>query len=114
MTEKKFRMYNKRDQRMYKKYSLLDISVDNTSRNWIDKDDVVFMQYTWLKDKNWKGIYESDILKRVDKSNYPSWNIQVVRFEEFRVFPLVSAPCSGCREIVGNIYENSELLNNNK
>jgi len=46
MTEKKFRMYNKRDQRMYKKYSLLDISVDNTSRNWIDKDDVVFMQYT--------------------------------------------------------------------
>lgn len=72
------------------------------------------MQYTGLKDKNGTEIYESDIAKtkgHILKEDEEEFNC-VVEFRDFS-WQLVgdgryciTKPC----EVIGNIYENPELL----
>lgn len=82
------------------------------------------MQYTGLKDKNGKEIYEGDIYK----SHYKYENKSAKRTDKFRIIGKVifKAPCFRLEglgknigaivplltdgEIIGNIYENPELL----
>lgn len=81
-----------------------------------DFEEVELMQYTGLKDKNGKEIYEGDIYHVGDK------NIRylVVWFDSgFKGKQLRSTSYAGLEswakdiEILGNIYENPELLENN-
>jgi len=82
-----------------------------------DFEEVELMQYTGLKDKNGKEIYEGDIYHVGDK------NIRylVVWFDSgFEGKQLRSTSYAGLKswakdiEILGNIYENPELLEENK
>lgn len=86
------------------------IAYDHTS------EGMVWMQYTGIKDKNGKEIYEGDVLMYIG-TNMSS---MVVKFDNgcfvgegpFNTLPLKSyldATDFESIEIIGNIYENSEL-----
>jgi hypothetical protein len=66
-------------------------------------DSLELMQYTGLKDKNGKEIYEGDIVKRFYEDGEPIGLLEIKIPDCFY----------GERkemEIIGNIYENPELL----
>jgi len=67
----------------------------------------VIMQCLGIKDKNGKFIYEGDLLKRYKKSGECYMKIKQVYFYS-KLFDLEN------HEIIGNIYENPELLTNDK
>lgn len=84
-------------------------------------DYETLMQYTGLKDKNDVEIYESDIIKAIwskDCDEYianEEWIGDI--FFNYGSFDIngewcVSLNCfNGTLEVIGNIYENPELLN---
>lgn len=107
---------------------LLACSNDKTRHKW--KIDYIISQYTWLKDKNWKEIYEGDIVrKQVDIKYTNIWPWVCKKEPIYRNYLykwegmwFVSKSLSpepkyyeswgdhNNKEIIGNIYENLELL----
>lgn len=80
--------------------------------NFID-DDAIYQQYTELKDKNDKKIYEGDIL---EYDGYEDCTAIVEFDSKFGMFVANGNMCNtraenfiNC-EVIGNIYENKELL----
>lgn len=86
-----------------------------------DFKDVELLQYIGMKDKNNKEIYEGDILKLRDNHG-----IQLVKYhDEWSAFIVESQKDTSVGvlglyfdkedfEIIGNAYENPELLGENK
>ena len=122
MREIKFRVWDKENKKMMKVSSLSlenkEIAVrENGTYHFFRMQNLELMQYTEVKDKNGKEIYEGDIYHVGDK------NIRylVVWFDSgFEGKQLRSTSYAGLKswakdiEILGNIYENSELLEENK
>lgn len=72
-----------------------------------------FMQYTGLKDKNGKEIYEGDVLKysyAKDTKTEDTYN-EVVEWNETVYDQGFSINKHMHCEVIGNIYENKNLLN---
>jgi len=84
---------------------------------WLEdeKQPIEIMQYTGLKDKNGKEIYEGDIVQNKEKENYRvAWNINGLWS-----YKRTSDNASFMQdyweaEVIGNIYENPELLEGEK
>lgn len=71
----------------------------------------ISMQCTGLKDKNKKLIYEGDILKDKYGALHPiSWNVKgFYEADTFAVAGFYNA-IQEDMEVIGNIYENAELI----
>ena len=89
----------------YECLSLNDMIQKMSERGW------VLMQFTGLKDRNGKEIYEGDIL-RSPTGYYYVKAITVDGFHGYRFMygPSVLTQADGDGEVFGNIYENPELL----
>ncbi len=84
-----------------------------------EKGSQFLMQYTGLKDKNSKEIYESDVLHNteyghkfiiqwgMENESYAGWAGKWIGSSGF-ISPLYNAPLVNC-EVIGNIFQNPEL-----
>ena len=90
-----------------------------SSPDYIFVDHLVIMQSTGLKDKNGKEIFEGDVLGTKDgllngvveyRSDLGMWTNSLISYNNFERLCNVA----GSREIIGNIYENPELLEEKK
>lgn len=121
MREIKFRAWDEEDERMY-----CDDKVIVTFRGFLEEVyvrhgntlfeliDYKLMQYTGLKDRNGKEIYEGDILDYGYGKFEVIWHkgafkIRKVSFENGNLHYLTNCYFDELM-IIGNIYENSELL----
>ena len=131
--EIKFRAWDKEEKIMYRVNSLrfwhnrqhvafviVDVIEKGVARPFtIPEESVELMQCTGLLDKNGKEIYEMDILK-VDWGGLNDEYIKVNKYDKPFVmewrgyeYPPFSRylPMPKDIEVIGNIYENPELLN---
>lgn len=119
--EIKFRAWDKKKNKMGKAFSLSDASYEGFPKpfvddngDWDNKADIDIMQYTNLKDKNGKEIWEGDIVKYYNASDkktfmykveYSGCGFSPFGFAEFGDEGFSSKEC----EVIGNMYENPEL-----
>jgi hypothetical protein len=102
MREIKFRFWN--GKKMLRDYK--DASIWNGLL--VCEGDTIPLQFTGLKDKNGKEIYEGDLLTGHD---LPKRNPFKVKYDvEMCMFTMPYSYCKDDLEIIGNIYENSELF----
>ena len=81
----------------------------------IPEVNLKWMQYTGLKDKNGKEIYEGDWVKDGNESvGLVEWHDMGFVFQHNKgkgwLHPISSGMDGPTLEIIGNIYENPELL----
>ena len=132
MREIKFRAWLKEDKKMVNVETMdfTDKSMQYLKRSEIinayilrreSDDDVELMQYTGVKDKNGKEIYEGDILffrdenmKYIVVQQDAAFIIKSIEIRKYSEKMCWLDDTEICCEIVGNIYENKKLLEENE
>jgi len=88
--------------------------VYDENKNTLEDSEFELMQFTGLKDKHNKEIYEGDICKHnEDISEIKYWEGAFI-FNKYAThnYSLTNFACCRTFEVIGNIYENPELLTN--
>ena len=120
MREIKFRAWHKKKNKMYQVYRMCFADyqegvfyyskpyADGRSINAETGDkDIIIMQFTGLKDKNGKEIFEGDVCREVFQGEY----IGEVTFSPTQGYLVANrAIWPHDIEVIGNIYSNPELL----
>ena len=132
MREYKFRVWDTENKEMLKVQELdfedtfyggrLSIRTDQYN-DYFDIEDMILMQYTGLKDKNGKEIYEGDIIfdsfyERKAKVVFLEgafWLDYIDDFKEYKTIHkryqlLANYDNKSVLEVIGNIYDNKNLL----
>ena len=121
MREIKFRAWNTKRKELVYGVDVYDggSAFEGNNDNPYDFDEKTLCQFTGLKDKNGKEIYEGDLLLNKWCGNSHGKPVKVF-FEDGR-FCFTGSGCDDCDsylgnhlledfEVIGNIYENPELL----
>jgi uncharacterized phage protein (TIGR01671 family) len=124
MREIKFRAWDKDRGRMERSVGVNPFYVDDLDRRLWKHDEVELMQYTGLKDRNGKEIYEGDIIQTYldgdkDTIHVVKWH-GAKRYPAFDLSPYIDCDCNAMSyyhegndagmEVIGNIYEHPHLL----
>jgi uncharacterized phage protein (TIGR01671 family) len=120
----KFRAWVKQFDKMINDAFITHWNVSDGDRYMVNREWCEVMQFTGLKDKNGKEIYEGDIVKFLGMSLLDTelkeligkveWNNELLKFDVV----IHQGPIPDLRksyddnnfEVIGNIYENPELL----
>jgi uncharacterized phage protein (TIGR01671 family) len=116
--EIKFRAWEKEIKKMYYRWNH-ELFKDR----WMDNYNFEFLQYTWLLDKEWKEVYEGDIIEwpiewwTNSDSTLPEKNNNIITIDDITNLPVNNSDWSIAiseYKIIWNIYENPDLLEDNK
>ena len=87
--------------------------------DYFDTEDMILMQYTGLKDKNGVEIYEGDIVRILGgeyEQGFYEWDEKVCIkdfiYDGFNLIMTVNQIGNEALEVIGNIYDNPELIEN--
>lgn len=77
-------------------------------------EEIELLEYTGLKDKNGKKIFEGDIVNTYMEKCVVCWNEKHCCFETRKdnSYTQLGLLSTKFLEVIGNIYDNPELLNN--
>ena len=109
-----------RDSKLMAKMKLHELAYASTDESILGKGDITPMQFTGLLDKNGKEIYEGDIIQfttyigeivrgKVYFENC-SFKVDIEFNEQIECFDLGDNERVSEIDVIGNIYENKELL----
>lgn len=118
--EIKFRAWDKSCNKMRGENGIKDCF--SLRSDGVYNDDYILMQFTGIIDKNEKEVYEGDIVIHDSEKIVVSYGIQSVDAFEgagFNLWSFYGEKLGGFRlqseiEIIGNIFENPELLKTTK
>ena len=128
MKELKFRVWDKERETFLNNvfigsdgtlYQFSKDTIFGTAITFLDSENKKILQYTGLHDKNGKEIFEGDIIKIKDETYRITWNgcfssfdmTNIDKTKQYKDLYILNRDYQKS-EIVGNIYQNRELLEN--
>ena len=120
MREIKFRAWNK----ITKEYEYPDSWLKLVFPDILTDEDIIVEQWTGLKDKNVKEIYEGSLVKYTEedgesfiaevkyfaKDGYPAFDVEPPNEFCFESNVLSVGVANNCLEVVGDVHNNPDLL----